>query len=105
MNEILKQSQVQQEALDEVQKTLRRLSFDGQDEQGTVQVRVSGDGRIRSVTLDPSLKDKPLEDLAVAILEAANEALSKARTGSIERLSARGAELAGAGDLLLRQDS
>lgn len=105
MEQLSKASQAQQEALEEVQKTLRRLSFSGKDESGKVEVRVSGDGRIREVALDPTLKDAKLEDLAIAIAEASNEALQQSRSGAIEKLSDRGAELAGAGDLLARQRS
>lgn len=103
MDEIAKQSKAQEEALQKAQNTLRRMSFTGQSEDGKVEVRVSGDGRIREVILDPSLKKVKLEEIAVIIAEAANEALAEARSGAIERLSERGAELAGAGDLLARQ--
>lgn len=105
MEQLSRASEAQEEALGEVQKTLRRLSFSGKDEAGQVEVRVSGDGRIREVSLDPSLKDAKLEDLAVAIAEAANDALQQARSGAIEKLADRGAELGGAADLLARQRS
>lgn len=103
MDEIAKASEEQEERLREVQTVLRRMSFTASDEEEQVEVRVSGDGRIRQIEIDASLlKGKP-EELAQVIVEAANSALQEARTGAIERLSERGAEIAGAGDLLARQ--
>lgn len=79
INQLMKQAQVMQKKMKEMQDEIASKTFEGKSGGGLVNVSMSGNGEMQKISLDPSLlkaEDKEiLEDLIIA---AYNDAKSKA---------------------------
>ena len=102
---LLRQAQEMQARMRELQERLGTMRIEGTAGGGMVTVTVSGQQKVLSCRIEPTLLESPdaavLQDLVVA---ATNQALEKARETAQEELSqiSGGMNLPGLGDALSR---
>jgi DNA-binding YbaB/EbfC family protein len=88
INQLMKQAQVMQKKMKEMQEEIASKQYIGKSGGGLVTVSMSGSGEMLKVSLDPSLlkadEKEMLEDLIVA---AHNDAKSKADEDSKSNMS------------------
>ena len=81
INQLMKQAQVMQKKMKELQEEIAKKEFEGKSGGGIVSVKMSGNGEMHKISIDPSLlkpDDKEiLEDLIIA---AYNDAKAKAES-------------------------
>ncbi|MEJ3742245.1 YbaB/EbfC family nucleoid-associated protein [Actinomycetes bacterium KLBMP 9797] len=81
MQQLMKQAQKMQQQLAEAQAELAETEVTGTAGGGLVTVTISGAGELKSVKIDPKAVDpddvETLEDLVVAAVHNANEAVRK----------------------------
>lgn len=79
INQLMKQAQVMQKKMKEMQDAIAKKEFEGKSGGGLVLVSMTGNGEMQKISIDPSLlkaEDKEiLEDLIIA---AYNDAKMKA---------------------------
>ena len=79
MNQLMKQAQVMQKKMKEMQEEIAKKEFEGKSGGGLIVVTMTGNGEMHKISIDPSLlkaDDKEiLEDLIIA---AYNDAKTKA---------------------------
>lgn len=89
INKLMKQAQVMQKQLEKANEELNAMQFEGTASNGLVKVLVSGEYKIVSVDIDPSIisaDDKDmLQDL---VMIATNNAVEKVDASKKERLGA-----------------
>jgi DNA-binding YbaB/EbfC family protein len=87
-NQFLKQAQAMQTKVQEMQSKLEAAEYEGKSGGSMVNVKVSGKGDLKSISIDPSVIDPKekelLEDLIVA---AYNDAKSKADAASQDSMT------------------
>ncbi|MFN7709817.1 MAG: YbaB/EbfC family nucleoid-associated protein [Holosporales bacterium] len=93
IGQLVKQAQMMQQKMAEMQEQLAKETVEGQSAGGMVKVVMTGKGEVTSVKVDPSLVDpkevEVLEDLVMAALNdartksdaKANEAMAKISGG------------------------
>jgi len=80
MNEIMRQAQMMQRKMAQLQEDLKSRELEASAGGGMVTVRVTGGQEILSVIIDPSvLEGGDVEMVQDLVLAASNEALKKAR--------------------------
>ena len=88
LGNMMKQAQQMQAKMAEMQEALDKVEIAGSSGGGLVEVRLTGKGEMRKVTIDPTLVDKDeievLEDLVVA---AHNDAKAKVEAHVAEEMS------------------
>jgi len=79
MNQLMKQAQVMQKKMKEMQEEIAKKEFEGKSGGGLIVVTMTGNGEMHKISIDPSLlkaDDKEiLEDLIIA---AYNDSKTKA---------------------------
>jgi DNA-binding YbaB/EbfC family protein len=84
MQQLLQQAQQMQQQLMAAQQEMADAEVTGQAGNGLVTVTLTGEGAVKSVSIDPSVVDpsdvETLEDLVVGALEDAHRALSELAT-------------------------
>ncbi len=79
INQLMKQAQVMQKKMKELQEEIAKKEFEGKSGGGLILVTMSGNGEMQKISIDPSLlkpEDREiLEDLKIA---AYNDAKAKA---------------------------
>jgi len=83
--QIMKQAQAVQGKVQQAQERLATLSHEGSAGGGSVKITLSGDGKARSVTIDPAAVSD-VEMLQDMILIAINDAKGKADAASAEAM-------------------
>jgi nucleoid-associated protein EbfC len=85
---LMKAMQQMQSKVMDAQKNLEKLETEGQSGAGLVKIVLSGDGRMKGLTIDPSLmgegEHEILEDLIKAAFEDARKRMEEAR-GAMEK--------------------
>lgn len=70
INQLMKQAQVMQKKMKELQEEIAKKEFEGKAGGGIVSIKMSGNGEMHKISIDPSLlkaEDKEiLEDLIIA---------------------------------------
>lgn len=76
IQKMMQQAQQMQMKLQELQEKFKDIEVGGQSGGGMVKVLMSGDGRLKSIEIDPSIEDdkETRNDLIVAAVNNANEA-------------------------------
>jgi len=88
MNQMMKQARKMQANLAKAQDEISAMEFSAKAGGGVVEVTVTGDHKVLSVTIDPEAVDpQDVEMLQDMIVAATNEALREADDFSNERLS------------------
>lgn len=87
MQNLLKQANQMQNKMKKVQEELAAKEFEASS-GGAVTVKVSGDQKIKAITISPDVfKSADADMLSDMILTAANEALKTAKTTSEQEMS------------------
>ncbi|MCF0135583.1 MAG: YbaB/EbfC family nucleoid-associated protein [Lachnospiraceae bacterium] len=89
MNNLMKQAQRMQRQMEEAQKQLEEMTFEGSAGGGVVKVTVTGKKAVTNVTINPEAVDPDdVEMLQDLILAAVNEALTKVDEASESKMGA-----------------
>lgn len=87
LQQLMKQANQMQLKMKKVQEELATRTFEASSGGGAVLVKVSGDNRLSSITINPEVVTSgDVEMLQDLILTAANEALKTAKTTSEEEM-------------------
>ena len=75
MGALLKQAQMMQKKMQEVESKLKNLEVEGQVSEGMVKVTMNGKGEIKKIKIDPTLKEdvEVIEDLLMAAISEAKK--------------------------------
>lgn len=79
VGKLLKQAQKMQRQIEEMQKTLETRELDISSGGGAVQVKISGAGKFLAVKLDPEFLKEDAKLVEETILNAVQEAATKAK--------------------------
>ena len=86
INKLMQQAQVMQKQLEEANKQLSAMEFEGSASNGLVKITCNGDHKVLSVNIDESIINKEdkemIEDL---IMIATNDAINKADASKKEK--------------------
>jgi len=92
INKLMEQAQAMQKQLEDALNKINETEFEGSASNGLVKVRINGENKVLSVSIDPEIlnpDDKEMiEDLIVI---AANEAVAKAdeaKKGTLDSIPA-----------------
>ena len=88
MGALLKQAQMMQKKMQEVENKLKTMEVEAQVSQGMVKVTMNGKGEIKKIKIDSSLKEEVeiIEDLIMAAIAEAKkkaDALSETEMKSV----------------------
>ena len=90
IHDMMKQAQVMQKRMEELQETMGRQEVNGQAGGGMVAVRMTGRGLVRQVSIAPELMNpaekETLEDLVAAAVNNAKEAADALIAEETQRL-------------------
>jgi DNA-binding YbaB/EbfC family protein len=87
MQKMLRQMQKMQQDMQQVQESLKHEEVEASAGGGIVNVKVSGEGQLRAITIDPQALDpEDVELLCDAVLAAVNEGLRKAQELASQRM-------------------
>ncbi|MBP9778125.1 MAG: YbaB/EbfC family nucleoid-associated protein [Rickettsiaceae bacterium] len=79
INQLMKQAQVMQKKMKELQEEIAKKEFEGKSGGGVILVTMSGNGEMQKISIDPSLlKPEDREILEDLIIAAYNDAKAKA---------------------------
>jgi DNA-binding YbaB/EbfC family protein len=79
INQLMKQAQVMQKKMKEMQEDIAKKEFQGKSGGGLVLVTMTGNGEMHKISIDPSLiKAEDREILEDLIIAAYNDAKAKA---------------------------
>ena len=79
INKLMQQAQAMQKQLEDAGKQINAMEFEGSASNGLVKVTVSGENKILSVWIDPSiLNPEDQEMIQDLIMIAVNDAIEKA---------------------------
>jgi DNA-binding YbaB/EbfC family protein len=87
MAQLMKQANQMQMKMKKVQEEISKMEFDGTAGGGAVTVKVNGDSKILSLTIDPEvMKAGDVEMLQDLILAAGNDAIKLAKDTSSKEM-------------------
>lgn len=87
MAQLLKQANQMQGKMKKAQEEIAQMQFDGTSGGGAVKIKVTGDNRLVSVTINPEvMKSGDVEMLQDMIISAANDALKTAKDKSSKEM-------------------
>jgi nucleoid-associated protein EbfC len=87
LGQLMKQAQVMQTKMAEMQEKLGQMEIDGAAGGGLVRATVSGKGEIKKLKIEPSLVDpKEVEVLEDLIVAAINDARGKVEAAAAEQM-------------------
>lgn len=87
MNNLIRQAQRMQRQMEEAQKEMETMSFEGTSGGGVVKVTVSGKKEVTAVEIKPEAVDPDdVEMLQDLVLTATNEAMNKVDEESEKRM-------------------
>ena len=87
--QMMKQAQMLQEQMLAAQAKLSEMEFQASTGGGAVKVTVTGDQRVKSLSIDPDAVDpEDIEMLEDMVLAAVNDALEAAEQGANQQMSA-----------------
>ena len=91
VGKLLKQAQKMQHQIEEMQKTLAARELDISSGGGAVQIKISGAGKFLAVKLDPEFLKEDAKLVEETLLNAVQEAATKAKAlndSEMQRISA-----------------
>jgi DNA-binding YbaB/EbfC family protein len=98
VQEMLARVEKVQKDMEAAQRALRDESIEASAGGGAVKVCISGDLRVRSVSIDPSAVDpEDVEMLSEVVMAAVNEAIERAQTLAAKRLEEAAGPMGGGG--------
>ena len=87
MSKLLKQAQVMQQQIEDVQSQLSDMIVEAESGGGMVTVKVNGKQQVLEVNINQEAMAEDREILEDLIISALNKALSKAQTDSQEKMN------------------
>ena len=93
--DMMNQAKALQESLSTIQEEIRNISAEGESGAGLVKVSVSGDSKVREVTLDPELLNEEKRVIEELLAGAVNDAIDKLETSKTEKMKSIGGGLLG----------
>ena len=93
--DIMNQAKSLQESLSTIQEEMKNISVEGESGAGLVKVSVSGDSKVREVTLDPELLNEEKRVIEELLAGAVNDAIDKLETSKTEKMKSIGGGLLG----------
>jgi len=88
MAKLMKQAKDMKSKMKEVQKELKKTIVEGQNKNGKVSVKITGELECTEVTIDPAvLSPSNQKALQKALVEAFNDAAGKSKNLATNRLS------------------
>jgi DNA-binding YbaB/EbfC family protein len=87
VNDIMKQAQLMQEKMQQMQEEVARMEIRGESGGGLVSVVMTGRHDVKRVTLDPSLMKEDKEILEDLIAAAMNDAVRRTEQATQDKLS------------------
>ena len=93
--DMMNQAKALQESLSTIQEEIRNISVEGESGAGLVKVSVSGDSKVREVTLDPELLNEEKRVIEELLAGAVNDAIDKLETSKTEKMKSIGGGLLG----------
>ena len=93
--DMMNQAKALQESLFTIQEEIRNISVEGESGAGLVKVSVSGDSKVREVTLDPELLNEEKRVIEELLAGAVNDAIDKLEASKIEKMKSIGGGLLG----------
>ena len=93
--DMMNQAKALQESLSTIQEEIRNISVEGESGTGLVKVSVSGDSKVREVTLDPELLNEEKRVIEELLAGAVNDAIDKLETSKTEKMKSIGGGLLG----------
>ncbi|MCL4151533.1 UNVERIFIED_CONTAM: hypothetical protein GTU68_011072 [Idotea baltica] len=82
----MKQAQKMQADMKQMQDDIQKMEIVGESGAGLVKVNMTGRHDVRSVSIDPSLKEEDLEMLEDLIAAAVNDAVRKVEVVTKEKM-------------------
>ena len=93
--EMMNQAKALQESLSTIQEEIKNISVVGESGAGLVKVSVSGDSKVREVTLDPELLNEEKRVIEELLAGAVNDAIDKLEISKTEKMKSIGGGLLG----------
>ena len=93
--DMMNQAKSLQESLSTIQEEMKNISVEGESGAGLVKVSVSGDSKVREVTLDPELLNEEKRVIEELLAGAVNDAIDKLETSKTEKMKSIGGGLLG----------
>jgi len=93
--DMMSQAKALQESLSTIQEEIKNISVVGESGAGLVKVSVSGDSKVREVTLDPELLNEEKRVIEELLAGAVNDAIDKLETSKTEKMKSIGGGLLG----------
>ena len=93
IGDFMKQAQVMQERMQQVQEEIAKLEVVGESGAGLVKVVMNGRHEVKSVDIDASLLNEDKEILEDLVAAACNDGVRKAEAAQTEKMSGMAAGL------------
>ena len=93
--DMMNQAKSLQESLSTIQEEMKNISVEGESGAGLVKVSVSGDSKVREVTLDPELLNEEKRVIEELLTGAVNDAIDKLEASKTEKMKSIGGGLLG----------
>ena len=93
--DMMNQAKALQESLSTIQEEIKNISVEGESGAGLVKVSVSGDSKVREVSLDPELLNEEKRVIEELLAGAVNDAIDKLETSKTEKMKSVGGGLLG----------
>ena len=94
-SDMMNQAKALQESLSTIQGEIKNISVEGESGAGLVKVSVSGDSKVREVTLDPEVLNEEKRVIEELLAGAVNDAIDKLETTKTEKMKNIGGGLLG----------
>ena len=93
--DMMNQAKALQESLSTIQDEIKNISVEGESGAGLVKVAISGDSKVREVTLDPDILNEEKRVIEELLAGAVNDAINKLEATKAEKMKSIGGGLLG----------
>lgn len=93
--DMMNQAKALQESLSTIQDEIKNISVEGESGAGLVKVAISGDSKVREVTLDPDILNEEKRVIEELLAGAVNDAINKLEATKTEKMNSIGGGLLG----------
>ena len=93
--DMMSQAKALQESLSTIQDEIKSILVEGESGAGLVKVSISGDSKVRAVTLDPDLLTEEKTVIEELLAGAVNDAIEKLEATKTEKMKSIGGGLLG----------
>ena len=93
--DMMNQAKALQESLSTIQDEIKNISVEGESGAGLVKVAISGDSKVREVTLDPDILNEEKRVIEELLAGAVNDAINKLEATKTEKMKSIGGGLLG----------